>query len=542
MSPARPSQDARRAAGRLCFVDFPGTAPSALLERLIGRDHIGGVVLFRKNVASPAQVATLAAALQAIARDARGSPLWVAIDHEGGMVTRFRGGTAAGAGPRATALPSAMALGAAGDPSLARQAGQVAGRELRAMDIHLNFAPVLDVNSNPANPVIGVRAFGETSSLVEAMGLAYIAGLQDAGVAATAKHFPGHGDVTVDSHVGLPRVHHGLDRLEAVELPPFAAAVRAGAAAIMTAHIVHPALDPSGVPATMSAPILSGILRERLGFRGLVCTDSMGMRAIVDHFGVGDAAVASVKAGCDVVLALGPEALQEEVLAYLAGAIESGEIAGERVAEALARIDAAARRWVRGRALDAAAPAAASPPADLSGAVGTPDHQDIAGRIAAAAVTLVRDRAGVTPLTGARIGVVAVAQDSEEWGRPDLAGSLRQHGAIVREYAAQDSLFDLDHVIAVTCSRGTPPPAQVEAVRALYRQTGDRLVVVATGDPYDLLQFPEIPAYLVTYGSDETSLDAAAQVLLGGIPPRGRLPVSLPGAYPLGHGLTGGSR
>lgn len=540
MSPARPSQDARRAAGRLCFVDFPGVAPSALLERLIDQDHIGGVVLFRKNVASATQAAALAATLQAIARGARGSPLWVAIDHEGGMVTRFPGGTAAGAGPRATALPSAMALGAAGDPALARQAGQVAGRELRAMGIHLNFAPVMDVNSHPANPVIGVRAFGETSSLVEAMGLAYIAGLQDAGVAATAKHFPGHGDVTVDSHVGLPWVNHGLDRLEAVELPPFAAAVRAGAAAIMTAHIVHPALDPSGVPATMSAPILCGILRERLGFRGLVCTDSMGMRAIVDHFGVGDAAVASVKAGCDVVLALGPEALQEEVLAHLAGAIESGEIAGGRVAEALARIDAAASRWVRGRVLDAAA--AASPPADLSGVVGTPDHKDIAGRIAAAAVTLVRDRTGVTPLAGARIGVVAVAQDSEEWGRPDLAGSLRRHGATVREYAPLDSLSGVDHVIAATCSRGTLPPAQVEAVRALYRQTGDRLVVVATGDPYDLLQFPEIPAYLVTYGSDETSLDAAAQVLLGGIPPRGRLPVSLPGAYSLGHGMTGGSR
>ncbi len=502
----------------------------------MAEDHVGGVVLFRKNVDSPAQVAALTAALQAIALAARGAPLWIAIDHEGGLVTRFPAGSAAAvAGPRTTPLPSAMAMGATGDPALARQAGAVAGRELRAMGIALNFAPVMDVNSNPANPVIGVRAFGETPALVAAMGSAYVGGLQDAGVAATAKHFPGHGDTAMDSHLGLPRVDHGIDRLTAVELPPFEAAVRAGVAAVMTAHIVHPAFDPSGMPATMSGPMLGGMLRDRLGFRGLVCTDSLGMRAIVDHFGVGDAAVGAIQAGCDIVLALGPEALQDEVLAHLACAIEGGQIPVGRVAEAHARIDAAARRWMGTVGQAGALSTAPSQPADFSSSVGAPKHQDIARRIAAAAVTLVRGRAGVVPLRGA-IGVVTVVQASEEWGRPDLVPAMRRHGAVARECAPEGGLSDLNHIVAVTCNRGTPHPSQVAAIRDLWRRAGDRLVVVATGDPYDVIQFPEIPGYLVTYGVDEPSLDAAAQVLLGKIPPRGRLPVTLPGLHPVGTG------
>jgi beta-N-acetylhexosaminidase len=522
-------------AGRLCLVDFPGAEPSPSLERLIVETHIGGVVLFRKNVTSPTRVAELTAELQAIARTAGMSGLWVAIDHEGGVVNRFLPGSGL---PRVTPLPSAMAIGATGDPALAHEAGRVAGRELRAMGIHLNFAPVLDVNNNPANPVIGARAFGESPALVEAMGLAYIKGLEDAGVAATAKHFPGHGDVSVDSHLALPRVAHGAARLEAVELFPFAAAARAGVAAMMTAHIVFPALDPSGAPATMSAPVLNGILRERWGYRGLLLTDSLSMRAIVDHYGAGEAAVAAIRAGCDMVLALGPDALQQEILDHLAGAIERGEISGARIAETLARIDAAAGRW----GVRPAGEGPGSKVADLAGAVGTADHDRTAGRIAESAVTLVRNRAGLIPLTcarPARIGVASLSPGYEGQGPPDLASPLRRHRAEPREVAAGDALTDLECVIAVTSTRGTPDPRQVANVRSLHRQAGDRLVVVASGDPYDLLEFPEVPAYLAIYGSDEPSLDAAARVLLGLWRAQGRLPVSLPGLYPMGHGLTG---
>jgi len=529
-----PGRDARRAAGRLCLADFSGTAPSSALERLIEGRHILGVVLFRKNITSPAQVAQLTDALQAIAQDAGAPPPWVAIDHEGGAVTRFPPRSAdpprheASPLPRVTPLPSAMALGAAGDPALAQAAGRIAGRELRAMGIHLNFAPVLDVNTNPSNPIIGARAFGDSPVSVAALGLAYIHGLQEAGVAATAKHFPGHGDTTLDSHLGLPRVDHGRERLEAVELAPFAAAVRAGVAGIMTAHIVFPSLDPSGVAATLSAPILTGILRERWGFGGLVFTDSMSMRAIADNYGMGDAAVAAVQAGCDAVLALGEEAAQQEVLDRLADAIERGEITGARLSEIRARVAAEAVRWGVGSPCPGGAEACGCPPV-----VGATEHERIAAQIAAAAVTLVRDRPGTLPLRPGRLSVVYIpcgtshpSAPSEGVG-PDLASALRRHGAVVGEIHPHDAPIPDGPVVAVTCVRGTPDAGTVAAVRALHRRAGDRLVVVAAGDPYDLALLTEIPVYLATYGPDEPSLDAAARVLLGLARAKGKLPVRL---------------
>ena len=510
----------------MCVVDFPGPAPASGLERLIAERHIGGVVVFRKNVESPAQMVGLTTALQRIAATAGAPPLWIAIDHEGGVVNRFGRGVAGGGTMRVTPLPSQMALGAAGLTALAREAGLVAGRELRAMGIHQNYAPAVDVNNNPANPVIGARAFGESPVLVESLGLAYIDGLQSAGVAATVKHFPGHGDVTVDSHLALPRVDHPLARLERVELPPFAAAVRAGVASVMPAHIVYPALDPTGVPATMSQPILTGIVRERWHFQGFICSDSLQMRAIIDNYGVGDAAVAAVRAGCDMLLALGPEALQYEVLDRLAIAIEHGDLPPARVADAVQRVEAAVQKW---------GPAPSAGPVAIDGA----GHDGIAARIAEAAVTLVRDRAGIVPLRGPRIGVAALSPGYGEYEPSDLAAALRRYHADVREVPASGPRPEVDQVVAVTFTRGTPNANQVAAIRDLHGAFGDRLVVVATGDPYDLLQFPEIPAYLATYGADAPSLDAGARVLLGALVPRGRLPVTLPGLHPAGSGLPG---
>ncbi|MDR7486559.1 MAG: beta-N-acetylhexosaminidase [Armatimonadota bacterium] len=535
MSPVRPGRDALRAAGGLCLVDFAGPEPSARLERLITEQHIAGVVLFRKNVVSAVQVAELTDAIQRLARAAGAPPPWVAVDHEGGAVNRFglgspgtlaappHVGALPAAAPSVTPLPSAMALGAAGDAALARAAGTVTGRELRAMGIHLNFAPVMDVNSNPANPVIGARSIGESPDLVARLGVAFIEGMQAAGVAATAKHFPGHGDVTVDSHLALPRVDHPRARLDAVELPPFAAAVRAGVAAVMSAHITFPSLDPGRVPATLSRAILTGLLRERWGFDGIVCSDSLSMRAIADHGGPGAAAVAAVRAGCDLLLALGPDAMQDEVLESLARAIETGGVSDARLAHARARLDRAAARWRVG------APRAGS----LAGVVGTGEHARIARRIAEAAVTLVADRAGVIPLRGGRIGVTAVSAGAEEHDPPDLAAALRGHHAAVRTLSASqapeaDSLAEIDYLVAVTCTRGGLSPDQVRVMRVLHSRLGDRLVVVAAGDPYDLVQVPEVPAYLATYSPDAYSLDAAARVLLGLVPARGRLPVTLP--------------
>ncbi len=554
----RAGREARRAAGRLCLVDFSGEGPDRRLERLITDRHIGGICLFGKNVSSPAQVTALTAALRRIARTAGAPPLWIAIDHEGGAVNRFaapssdptaRGGdpiaAPAAAGPAVTLLPGAMALGATGEPALARDAGRVAGAELRAMGITLNFAPVLDVNTNPANPIIGARAFGESPAQVGRLGVAHIEGLQAAGVAATAKHFPGHGGVTVDSHLALPQVPHPRPRLDEVELAPFHAAVRAGVAAVMTAHVLYPALDSEGLPATISSAIVTGILRDAWGYDGLVCSDSLSMRAIADHFGAGDAAVRAVTAGCDLLLVLASEDAQDDVLDRLASAIETGAIPGARVSDALHRIGAAAERWAIDR----------DHPGDLEGHLGTSEHLAVARRIGEAAVTLVRDRHGAIPLRAGRIHVVVIGNprvpSEGEGGAENFATALRRYHRDVRALRGGPSIVvgtmegegsaGAGMCVAVTCTRGALSAGHVEEIRMLHRRYGPRFVLLAAGDPYDLLRVPEVPAYLCTYGADPWSLDAAARVLLGLASAQGRLPVTLPGLHPAGQGMGGGA-
>lgn len=548
-----PGADARRVAARLALVDFPGTVPDARLERLLAAG-VRGVVLFRKNVETAPQVAALTAALRAVAAAAGAPAPWVAIDHEGGTVNRFvampadptrparpprRGAGAAGAGAGAsgaiapppeaaapyavTALPSAMALGAAGDPALARAAGGVAGRELRALGIHVDFAPVLDVNSHPANPVIGTRAFGDDPAAVSRLGLAFAEGLAAEGVAPVVKHFPGHGDTHLDSHLALPRVDHDRRRLEAVELAPFAAAVQAGVPGVMTAHVVVPALDLSGAPATMSAAMLTGLLRTTMGYDGVICSDSLRMRAIADHYGIAEAAAAAVAAGCDVLLVLGPAAMQDEVLDRLAVAVERGEIAAGRIADALARLDRLGERWVA-----SPSPRRVADPAEV---VGIPEHHALAKTVAEAAVTLVTRRAGVVPLRRP----VAVVEDAADLPLPpglSLVAALRHAGVSARsarldEVLAPGGVGDSEAVVVLTCSRGAPSAAQADAVRRLAARAGSGLVVVATGDPYDVARFAGAGACIATYGPDPYTLDAAARVLAGGLVPRGRLPVCL---------------
>jgi beta-N-acetylhexosaminidase len=333
----------------------------------------------------------------------------------------------------------------------------------------------------------------------------------------------------VDSHAALPRVDHGADRLHAVELAPFRAAAAAGVGAVMTAHVVFPALDPTCVPATMSALILSGLLRERWGYQGLIVSDSLAMRAIADHGGIGDAAVRAVTAGCDLLLALGPDEVQDEVLERLARAIEGGIISEERLAGTRARVADAARRWAVG----------AAPAAPVEEVVGTPAHHDLARRIAEAAVTLVRDRAGTIPAHG-RVGVVDFTSGHDESRSSTFAQVLSRYHPEVREIRAggRDAATDLDSdaVVAVLGTRGRPSEALTAAVREIHSRIGDRLVVLSAGDPFDLFAFPGVPAWMVCYGTDAPSLHAAARVLVGQITARGRLPVALPGLSAAGEG------
>jgi beta-N-acetylhexosaminidase len=319
------------AAARLVIVGFPGTSLGSELERLLDRGA-GGIILFKRNVGSAPEVAELVRAAKR--RAAR--PLLATLDQEGGPVARLREGF--------TRVPAMRALGAMHDPELARAVGRVTGVELRAVGIDLDFAPVLDIDTNPENPVIGARSFGRDPETVAALGIAFAEGLTSAGVAPCGKHFPGHGDTQQDSHRELPHLTHDIERLRAIELVPFERAVRAGFPALMTAHVVMQALDP-GVPATMSQAVVGGILRGEMGFLGVTFTDDLDMRAIADNFSPPDVARACLLAGVDAFLCCQSVEGAHRMIDAIAEAVRSGAVPESRLAEASERVSKLAERW-----------------------------------------------------------------------------------------------------------------------------------------------------------------------------------------------------
>ncbi len=505
--------------GQLVMVDFPGTTPPADLRRLIAERSLGGIILFQKNVASAAQTASLCFDLQEVARRAGRPPLLIAIDQEGGPVERVPLG-----------VPGAMALGATQAPAYAEKAGRLAGRVLRAVGANVDFAPVLDVNTNPLNPVIGIRSFGEEPEAVGRMGLAFAAGLHAEGVIATGKHFPGHGDTVVDSHHDLPVVAHALDRLEAVEFLPFREAIRGGLPAVMTAHI---AFTVAGmVPATLSPVLLDGTLRRRLGFTGVIFTDSLAMSPIKNRIGVGRAAVQAILAGADVLLALGGGDVSAEVLAALQQAVERGEVTRERLQQSVQRL-----QRLRARI------GPADPVGEAGRVVAAEELQSPIREIAEHAVTLVRHAPGRVPLVGTEtVRVVALAAGE---GPPPALGVMRRawgrpgEDVLLSPTDPADSVLAAEGIVVLlTCSRGRPSDRQVDIVRRAQAVLGDSLIVIATGTPYDLAEFPSVSTYVATYGQEPALLEAAARILTGQIPPRGRLPVSIPGHYSVGHGTV----
>jgi beta-N-acetylhexosaminidase len=345
----------------LLCVGFHGTAPSPEVKELIRRG-VHGVILFSRNVVDAEQVASLVAELKRLA----GRPLLVAVDQEGGRVARLR------APQGFTELPPMRALGDRGDPQLAREVGALLGRELRAVGIDQDYAPVVDVDTNPANPVIGDRAFSRDPEAVGRLGAALALGLQSEGVAACAKHFPGHGDTSQDSHKDLPRLPHQLERLRAVELPPFRALARAGVAAVMTAHVVFEALDPRR-PATLS-PAVMRLLREEAGFRGCAVSDDLEMKAVAEHFPLEEAAPGAVLAGVDALLVCHHAEVQHRAVDLVRRAVEDGRIPRARLAEARARVAELLR--YAGPAPD---------PARVREGLRTPRHLELAARIPAGA-------------------------------------------------------------------------------------------------------------------------------------------------------------
>ena len=324
----------REKIGQLLMVGFVGTSVTPDLASFIKKYKPGGVILFSRNLESVEQMVDLTNGLQACNPH---SPLLISIDQEGGRVSRLPKGF--------TIFPPCDLLGRCNSTELAYAAAATIAKELRAVGVNMNMAPVLDVNSNPDNPVIGDRAFGATPGIVCDMGMATAAGLQDNKVAACGKHFPGHGDTAVDSHKELPIVEAPRERLEAVEFPPFRRAVAQGVVSMMTAHVLYRALDPE-LPATLSPTIITNFLRKELHYDGVVLTDDLEMHAIIDHYGVEDAAVRAVLAGCDVLLICKDRDREIAAFEAVAQAVETGTISPERLDQSVARIARLKHRFV----------------------------------------------------------------------------------------------------------------------------------------------------------------------------------------------------
>ncbi|PWF46016.1 beta-N-acetylhexosaminidase [Massilia glaciei] len=320
----------KKLAGQLIMIRFPGTELDAATAEFLRANSIRAICLFRQNMVDSAQLARLTADLRAV----MGPHALIALDQEGGAVVRSTW---------VPAPPSAMALGAADDAPLARAVGAAVARAVKALGFNWNFAPVLDLNNNPRNPVIAERSFGADPRRATELALAWMAGSESEGVACCVKHFPGHGDTHVDSHRDLPTVDKPLAELERFEFAPFRMAADS-APAMMTAHIVYPALDPD-YPATMSRPILHDLLRAQWRYRGVVITDSMDMHAIAGRYGAGPAAVRALGAGADMVMALGNPEIQAATIDAIAAAIADGTLPMDEVAQRLARLDALATKY-----------------------------------------------------------------------------------------------------------------------------------------------------------------------------------------------------
>ncbi len=510
--------------GQILMVGFRGTIATPEVIDLIQRYHVGNIILFSRNVGDTTQMRTLTQSLQQAARaSGHTHPLLIAIDQENGIVQRL--------GEAATLFPGNMALGAIGSEQIAFEVALSAGRELKALGINMNLAPVVDVNNNPANPVIGVRSFGQDAALVARLGAAMVKGYQDAGVIACLKHFPGHGDTAVDSHLALPTIHHTLARLDVLELVPFRSGIEAGAASIMTAHVNFPALTPGEtMPATLSSVVLQGLLRGRLGYRGVIVSDCLEMHAISDTFGTENSAVLTLQAGSDLVLVSHHYTLQRGSFEAVQDAVQMGKLSPQVVQNAAERILKLKARYLSWD--------------DLPEEIDYSAHAHLQERAYELSTTLVRNEDALLPLhleADEHIVIVApprtsVSMVEDRYYSDQTLREIIQHYHRNVELVTLAPDADYQEILRKTSASAIFIVATVNAhldeeqasvVRFLV-SSGRRVIGMAVRNPYDLAVYSQLCTYLVTYEYTRPALLAAARVLFGERFACGRLPVDIP--------------
>jgi beta-N-acetylhexosaminidase len=512
--------------GQMIVAGFPAKEYDEHLDELI-KNKIGNVILFLRNVGDKNALAELNNKIQKSMIDKIGIPAFTTIDQEGGMVTRIYEG--------ATFLPGNMALSAAGEGEALFRAAEILGEELRALGVNFNLAPVLDVNNNPNNPVIGVRSYSDNPEVVAELGVGAIKGLQSKGVVATAKHFPGHGDTDTDSHLALPAVSHSIERLEKVELYPFKKAIENGVDAIMSAHVLFPAIESEKLPGTLSHKVLTGLLREKMDFKGLIMTDCMEMKAIADYYGTTKAAVMAVKAGADLICISHHLDLQLGSFNEIKEAVLSGEIAESRIDESVLRILSIKEKY---NLFD-------SPYADMEkvkNIVGSKEHLQFAKEMSEKSITLVKDEKGLLPVMSKNIMTIAskpvILTGADDSIKSKTAFSEAAGDALGGEFytlslnpdkdeikSLSEKAIDKDLVIIGTYNASLNK-GQSELVNELLK-VNKNIIVAALRNPYDINTFKDVSCYICTYEYTPLSIDSVIKVLSGKVKPQGKLPVEI---------------
>jgi beta-N-acetylhexosaminidase len=520
-----------RRIGQLFMVGFPEATPSREIIHLIQRQHIGGVILFSRNIRDAQQVTHLTTQLQAIAKDSgHPYPLLIATDQENGMVQRL--------GKAFTALPGNMAIGAIGDTQVVARVAELTGRELGQLGINMNLAPVADINNNPSNPVIGVSSFGEDAATVADLTAAAVHGYQAAGTISCLKHFPGHGDTATDSHLGLPVLPFTLERLQALEFLPFTSGIRAGASTIMVAHVALPLLTPdkSSLPATVSPTAVQGLIRQELGYPGVIISDCLEMDAITTTVGTACAAVMALQSGIDLVLISHSYARQQESIEAVYESLHTGELRPETINLAAQRVLDLKQRYLSWATVPATRQEVNS------------RQQELTNQLYRRSTTLVRDEGRLLPLdldesmrilvvSGPPPGVTPAAdlvyphevlvESIQERHQNTLGIRLDLQLDESYEQRLGERLTTADLVIVATINAHLDP--RQAALMKHILQSCKPTIGLAICNPYDLSVFPELGTYLATYEYTVPALAAAVEVLFGEAAAGGRLPVTIPG-------------
>ncbi|KAA3647051.1 MAG: glycoside hydrolase family 3 protein [Chloroflexi bacterium] len=516
---------------------FEGNVMPPDVGDLLKKAPLAGFTLFREyNVSDSAQLRALCIELNETAAAKQDLPLLLAMDQEGGQLIAM--------GSESTQFAGNMAIGAAQDAELARRIGHAIGLEMRATGININYAPICDLNTNPKNPSLGIRAFSDDAELAGEMAFAMVSGLQSAGVAATMKHFPGKGAAAVDSHYALPTLTHDRQRLEEVELHPFQRAIEAGVALVMTGHFALPAITGNNeLPATLSKKVLVDLLRHEMGFDGVVITDALDMKALSQGSGQIVDVIAAIRAGVDLLLLTADKEAQDRArhglkLAYTRELIDLSSLQASQ--DRITKL----KTWLK---------EFEQPPLDV---VGCQEHQALAQELAEKSITLVRNDAGLLPLElaeDARICVVfpepknLTPADTSDFVQIKLSDALRQHHAHVDKFvtahppedneisALKEKVAGYDLLVLGTISASMD--IQQEEMAKELLKTNIPTITVALRTPYDLLAYPQAQTHVCTYSILETSMQALADALFGKIQFQGKLPVTIPEMYPSGHGL-----